>query len=557
MNMNEVDQKERNTFDSSSFTVTDNSVTVRCVVVDDDDEEFIREGKSLSEMQPADIAGTLDEKDGCSNSGISKDSEICGSKEMVEPNVRPNSETVCTSIPVEHLSIETGVASASPDDCQDSTSGWKKSLSSLGSRKKTQQLWREEIDGFSQYQEWVAKNIRKRKKSYEDMPDVDIGLEEKEDLPVDEEEDDEYDENTEEQYICRASLEMTHEDFMAQVRRGVEAQGEETAESDALMQEIKKTWETEKLRIRRERELVESKEKVYEMMICYACGRAFDDEITLRNHINEQHLAQKNYDHKCRHCYRRFKLIHHLRRHEKLHDGTHLIKCDRCSATFRTVKTLAIHKGRVHRINEDGKPISLDDCYECLKCHRYYPTVVELNRHKYWCLNADTIKEKRRKTKLEQNISSPSLSTRDCESSPIGSECSSSSSRPKWDPVCPVCQKTFFNYPSMLRHMGRFHKGDVKLARVYKQTSSPNLPFACRECFKRFASKASLSSHMKRHGSERPFKCDQCTKSYIMGSELRKHIRRVHEEAQANEIIMSLPSTGLSDSTAADDLGCL
>lgn len=31
----------------------------------------------------------------------------------------------------------------------------------------------------------------------------------------------------------------------------------------------------------------------YRMFVCFACGRVFDDEITMRDHVNEIHLSNK------------------------------------------------------------------------------------------------------------------------------------------------------------------------------------------------------------------------------------------------------------------------
>lgn len=52
--------------------------------------------------------------------------------------------------------------------------------------------------------------------------------------------------------------------------------------------------------------------------------------------VLERFLFQ-DYIFKCRYCYRRFKLKHHLQRHERTHDLSLVHICNRCSSSFRLI----------------------------------------------------------------------------------------------------------------------------------------------------------------------------------------------------------------------------
>ncbi|VDP23319.1 unnamed protein product, partial [Onchocerca flexuosa] len=74
------------------------------------------------------------------------------------------------------------------------------------------------------------------------------------------------------------------------------AQSEEIAESDAKLDEILKYCEEHTKQLG----LFENKNtQDYQMFVCFACGRVFDDEITMRNHVNEIHLSNKRHKYFC------------------------------------------------------------------------------------------------------------------------------------------------------------------------------------------------------------------------------------------------------------------
>lgn len=380
-------------------------------------------------------------------------------------------------------------------------------------RKDEHKRWRTAIDGYVQYSEWINKVSEKA----EDMPDLDTS----ESVTTDATEDPEA-----EYFFAADSMKQ----MIAEIEKERAALSEKEAESDAKLEEILKYCEERTKRTDFDKDAKQD----YQMFVCFACGRVFDDEITMRNHVNEIHLVSKDYAFKCSQCYRRFKMKHHLQRHERTHDLSLVHVCDRCSSSFRTFESLIAHRSRMHRIDEDGAPIS-SLSYSCNKCKQKFGTFVELNRHKYLCLNETRLKQQKESSK--SGVMSVS-STR--------SSIFSLSSRPKVDKTCRLCHKQFASRQSMIRHMGRIHPEEkVDEIKRYEVVPSPDLPFACNICSKRFTTKTLMLVHRKRHEG-RNFACEFCEKTYPLASELRKHIKRVHGNSHEGT---SMASGSGSDAT--------
>ncbi|EJD74521.1 zinc finger protein [Loa loa] len=385
-------------------------------------------------------------------------------------------------------------------------------------RKNEHKRWRAAIDGYAQYSEWICKVNEK----VEDMPDLDSGGSVATTDATDDPE--------AEYFIAVDSM----KDVIDQIQKARAAQSEETAESDAKLDEILKYCEESAKRIG---SFEDKNIQNYQMFICFACGRVFDDEIAMRNHINEIHLSNKDYIFKCSYCYRRFKLKHHLQRHERTHDLSLVHTCNRCSSSFRSFESLIVHKSKAHGIDENGAKI-LNLKYNCNKCKQKFGTFIELSRHKYFCLNESRIKEQKK-----VSGASPSSST---------SSIFSLSSRQKVDKTCRICNTKFASRQSLIRHMGRIHPQEkIDEIKQYEVIQSPDLPFACNICSKRFTTRTLMLVHRKRHEG-RHFVCEICKKTYPLASELRKHVKRVHGSSLEGYGTSKGSSAEYSSATAID-----
>uniref|UniRef100_A0A158R4E2 C2H2-type domain-containing protein n=1 Tax=Syphacia muris TaxID=451379 RepID=A0A158R4E2_9BILA len=207
------------------------------------------------------------------------------------------------------------------------------------------------------------------------------------------------------------------------------------------------------------------------------------------------------YSFKCSKCFRRFKLKHHLIRHERTHDELAVFKCPRCNASFRFVKKRDLEiKSKEGSINSDGAGTSGLESSDFSR-----PLLSEYNfilRLCNWL---------------------PHLCIFYCVVLNLGK-------------VCHVCNNKFASTQSLIRHIGRKHPSEqyTKQYEIVSIASTPNLPFVCSECQKRFANPSALSLHKRRHAGDCPFECNRCGRRYPLASELRKHIRRTHEGCKSN-----------------------
>uniref|UniRef100_F1L1J4 Zinc finger protein 467 n=1 Tax=Ascaris suum TaxID=6253 RepID=F1L1J4_ASCSU len=392
----------------------------------------------------------------------------------------------------------------------DGKRGRRQSTDDVTARKGEHRRWRQLIDGFAQYAEWEAK-VREREKA-EDMPDVDGGSEGGTTLS-------QTTEDPEADYFFRTDLyDFPYKEFLAKISS--ESNEEELKKADEKFEFVQRQFEDRKKRLEEEKKrnaTTNLPKKKYEMFVCFVCGRAFDEELAMREHINEDHFDRQDYEYKCKHCYRRFKMKQHWKRHQRTHDPNSKFQCDRCSASYSLMSSLTVHRSRVHKIGEDGQPLTSNE-YECERCGELFGTSVELSRHRQYCLKTEHIKKQRLEKKLKEQASSVADANVDTVNA--------MAFRPKVDTSCPLCKDNFASYQSMIRHVGRKHPTEdiSNIQKKFVACSTPYYPFACIECNKRFATKASLSLHKKRHTNDCPFECEQCGRRYPIASELRKHL---------------------------------
>uniref|UniRef100_A0A1I7ZT70 C2H2-type domain-containing protein n=1 Tax=Steinernema glaseri TaxID=37863 RepID=A0A1I7ZT70_9BILA len=258
--------------------------------------------------------------------------------------------------------------------------------------------------------------------------------------------------------------------------------------------------------------------------ICFACGKA----VLVKNyqrHVERAHLQKKEL--KCTLCNRKFLRVHHLKRHMTTHENPKF-NCIHCNMGFADPGALVIHKGRIHKMTSEDKPISYSDMHKCKRCLKLYKTEEELKRHDYYCKNAKKIKEKRAEIRETKLACSPAMSTISYTSN---ASSPGTPSRPKLDSRCPLCNLHFASRQSMLRHVQRKHPDKYEEAsqtRIYKNDEV--LAFPCSVCGKSFAKEEALANHYRRHFTTQTHKCTHpgCDKSYLQPSELRKHAKRKH-----------------------------
>ncbi|CCE66111.1 hypothetical protein TPHA_0O01440 [Tetrapisispora phaffii CBS 4417] len=161
------------------------------------------------------------------------------------------------------------------------------------------------------------------------------------------------------------------------------------------------------------------------------CGKLFENEEMLNNHVEKTHLLSRQSEYYCKweNCDRRFtqkqKLVRHLRvhthykpftcktcgknfsnqeiliQHQRVHSGEKPYKCDMCGNSFSSASSLKVHK----RTHTGEKPLSCNVCgkrfnsssnlskhvkthkkqYKCPKCLKSYDSEVKLISHAKRC----------------------------------------------------------------------------------------------------------------------------------------------------------------------------
>ena len=283
---------------------------------------------------------------------------------------------------------------------------------------------------------------------------------------------------------------------------------------------------------------------------CDQCGKAFNTNSELNNHIKNVHVGEssnKIYDndslkiqshikeefeiapHKCKHCYKEFYNFIELNQHINcVHEGvkkrnniykTH--KCDQCGMAYcRQYKLMNRNISCVHEGAKRYKKIYQK--HKCDQCGMTYNRQYKLKEHirsvhAHKCEICE--KHFNKLVTLEKHISSVHEVVKNHK--------------------CDKCGKFFGKKNYLNSHIYSAHKSEIYIPAENFVEDKDYIPtkgvkihkdIKCETCDKTFSSKCNLKRHIKSvHEGVRDHKCEQCEKSFYYSHHLNTHIKAVHE----------------------------
>ncbi|KAM7349590.1 uncharacterized protein ACRADG_008461 [Cochliomyia hominivorax] len=195
---------------------------------------------------------------------------------------------------------------------------------------------------------------------------------------------------------------------------------------------------------------------------CSDCKQTFPYRKVLDEHMFECHNGYK-----CSLCDNRFRLPHHLRRHEQLHSSEKFAcPIEQCGKLYKSPEYLKHHM-EVHTLSKTFV-CEFEDCSKAFESER------RLNAH-YDRSHGGEFSTKRRKKNAF---------------------------------VCDSCGLVCWSNAILSRHL-LLHTGEKA--------------FACEVCGKRFALKGYLTLHMERHKNNRKYVCGICQAGFNSSDILQRH----------------------------------
>ncbi|XP_059622004.1 zinc finger protein OZF-like [Phlebotomus argentipes] len=278
---------------------------------------------------------------------------------------------------------------------------------------------------------------------------------------------------------------------------------------------------------------------------CSVCQKTFQNNFKLSEHIL-RHSDPKPYKCSFEGCSKGFQSKIGRAQHEATHKGVFLLTCDKCGKGFQCQSYLTVHQ----RVHSDFKPFACATCgmrfkakatlvnhenrhmgiqpFKCSICQKGFVTKALCQAHE----NTHT---------SEGNQKYPCTVCRKmfvCKSYLKVHMRIHTNDRPF---ECEVCGKKFLTNIDLKSHQ-QVHTKEKKhfceicgknfsrkdTLNVHRRTHSGERPYKCLYCDDTFTKSSIRNVHMKLHTGERPFGCpvDNCAKRFVSKSTMMTHIKR-------------------------------
>ncbi|KAL9706648.1 hypothetical protein quinque_010166 [Culex quinquefasciatus] len=240
---------------------------------------------------------------------------------------------------------------------------------------------------------------------------------------------------------------------------------------------------------------------------CPVCGEAFDRVLSVKYHIDSEHVPLDESTpmvHHCVTCQRNYMTFDQLNSHMKLH-AEKIWSCPECKKQFRRLDKYREHQ----KIHHD------DRSFLCVYCGKDFPTTKYMNRHLQSHLKEKVQKPEEefecevcgKKMKYKSNYTNHMKTHGPEHSKPIKAD---PDSPPKKIYLCSICGRNCGSSSNLTVHMRR-HNGQAICS--------------CSVCGKGYPRKADLVMHMRKHTGEKPYECPTCNRGFARRDKLRIHIR--------------------------------